>query len=144
MATFKERCDLHDYRWDIAFNDMNSAEAHINDIELQAYYGNYDEMGYEIADCLTHIITGVQRMIFRTGYPAPRKTMIGDMFRLSWEYWYDEMPTVKVTWKSICEAWAKNDFEGRMPTIAFIDRMRELLWNETYKVQWAARPEEDY
>lgn len=45
-------------------------------------------------------------------------------------------------WKSICEAWAKNDFEGRAPTIAFIDRMRQLLWDEPFFVAWAARPEE--
>lgn len=50
----------------------------------------------------------------------------------------------QITWRSICEAWAANDFEGRMVTIAFIDRMRQLLWNEPYSAQWAARPETEY
>lgn len=46
-----------------------------------------------------------------------------------------------VTYKSIVEAWGKDDFEGRAVTIAFIDRMRQMLWNEPYNVIWAARPE---
>ncbi|GAH51935.1 unnamed protein product, partial [marine sediment metagenome] len=46
-----------------------------------------------------------------------------------------------VTWKAICEAWIKDDFAGRMPTIAVIDRMRQILWDEPFFVQWAARPE---
>lgn len=48
----------------------------------------------------------------------------------------------EVTWQAICEAWVANDFAGRMPTIAIIDRMRQILWNEPYQVRWAARPEE--
>lgn len=47
-----------------------------------------------------------------------------------------------VTYQSICEAWFANDFEGRAVTIACIDRMRQILWNEPYSAQWAARPEE--
>ncbi len=46
-----------------------------------------------------------------------------------------------VTYRTIAEAWAKNSFEGRMVTIAFIDRMRQLLWDEEYFVKWAAAPE---
>jgi len=46
-----------------------------------------------------------------------------------------------VTWQAICEAWVANDFAGRVATIAVIDRMRQILWNEPYYVKWAARPE---
>lgn len=46
-----------------------------------------------------------------------------------------------VTWQSIVEAWIKDDFAGRVPTIAVIDRMRQILWDEPFFVQWAARPE---
>ncbi|GAG54127.1 unnamed protein product [marine sediment metagenome] len=49
---------------------------------------------------------------------------------------------VDVTWKTIVEAWLKNDFEGRAPTIAVIDRMRQILWDEPFSAVWAARPEE--
>lgn len=48
----------------------------------------------------------------------------------------------EITWQAIAEAWVANDFEGRGPTIAIIDRMRQILWNEPYYVKWAARPEE--
>lgn len=46
-----------------------------------------------------------------------------------------------ITWKAICEAWVKNDFEGRFWTISIIDRMRQIMWNEPFDIQWAARPE---
>lgn len=45
-----------------------------------------------------------------------------------------------VTWKAICEAWAYNDFEGKEWTIACIDRMRTLMWDEPFSIQWAASP----
>jgi len=48
----------------------------------------------------------------------------------------------ELTWQAICEAWAKDDFAGRAPTIAFIDRMRQLIWDEPFSVVWAAKPEE--
>lgn len=57
-------------------------------------------------------------------------------------YVLEELSKQEVTYKSICEAWGKDDFEGRVATIAFIDRMRQLLWNEPYQVLWAAKPEE--
>lgn len=46
-----------------------------------------------------------------------------------------------VTWQKICLAWAKSDFEGRAMTIGFIDRMRQLLWDEPFYIAFAARPE---
>ena len=45
-----------------------------------------------------------------------------------------------VTWEAICSAWIKNDFEGRQWTIAMIDHMRKLLWNEPFDVVFAATP----
>jgi len=46
----------------------------------------------------------------------------------------------EITWKAICEAWAKNDFEGKEWTIACIDRMRQLMWDKPYYMLWAAKP----
>lgn len=51
-----------------------------------------------------------------------------------------EAKEYELTAKKICEAWAKKDFEGRAITIAFIDRMRQMLWNEPFYVAWAAKP----
>lgn len=45
-----------------------------------------------------------------------------------------------VTWKAICEAWVKDDFEGKEWTIAIIDRMRTLMWDEPFNIKWAASP----
>ena len=60
-------------------------------------------------------------------------------------YWaWKEVPAgdeYELTWQKICEAWAANDFEGRAVTIAFIDRMRQILWNEPFSAQWAAKPD---
>jgi len=59
-------------------------------------------------------------------------------------YWANkDTEATDVTWKAICEAWIKNDFEGRAPTIAVIDRMRQILWDEPFSIQWAARPEQE-
>lgn len=49
-----------------------------------------------------------------------------------------------ITWQSIVEAWIANDFEGRAATIATIDRMRQIVWNEPFYVAWAARPEDKW
>lgn len=46
-----------------------------------------------------------------------------------------------ITWETICEAWVKNDFEGKEWTIACIDRMRTLMWDEPFYVQWSADPD---
>jgi len=47
----------------------------------------------------------------------------------------------ELTSEKICLAWAKDGFIDRALTIAFIDRMRQLIWDEPFFVAWAARPE---
>lgn len=47
-----------------------------------------------------------------------------------------------LTWQTICEAWAANDFEGAAFTIAFIDRMRQLIWDKPFYAAWASKPEQ--
>ncbi|GAG91422.1 unnamed protein product, partial [marine sediment metagenome] len=46
-----------------------------------------------------------------------------------------------LTWQKIVEVWYANDFEARTVTIACIDRMRQLIWDEPFNVIWAAKPE---
>lgn len=48
----------------------------------------------------------------------------------------------ELTSEKICLAWAKDEFHNRTLTIAFIDRMRQLIWDEPYFVAWAAKPEQ--
>ena len=57
-------------------------------------------------------------------------------------YYLENYAGGDITAKAICEAWAKDDFEDRALTIAFIDRQRQLLWDEPFRVVWAARPEQ--
>lgn len=57
---------------------------------------------------------------------------------LTWRTMLDPFP---LSYVDICNAWAKNSFRGRAETIAYIDRMRQLIWNEPFNVIWAARPE---
>lgn len=71
---------------------------------------------------------------------------VGDVapyHRNSW-YWTDSNwpEEYELTWQDICIAWAKDDFAGRAMTIGFIDRMRQLLWDEPYYIAFASRPEE--
>ena len=47
----------------------------------------------------------------------------------------------ELTAEKICLAWAADNFQARALTIAFIDRMRQLIWDEPFFVAWAARPE---
>lgn len=57
-------------------------------------------------------------------------------------YWaYKDVEEYKLTWKKICEAWVKDDFEGKEWTIACIDRMRQLMWDKPFNIQWAAKPD---
>ncbi len=48
----------------------------------------------------------------------------------------------EITWQAIVNAWIKDDFEGRGVTIAVIDRMRQIIWDEPFYVNWASRPEQ--
>lgn len=71
-------------------------------------------------------------------------------FTLEWSmfgeclYWASQeggaVDEYELTATKICEAWAKDGFEDRALTIAFIDRMRQLIWDEPFFVAWAARP----
>lgn len=56
----------------------------------------------------------------------------------------DPAEEYKLTARKICEAWAKDDFEDRALTIAFIDRQRQLIWDEPFYIRWAAKPESEY
>lgn len=74
-----------------------------------------------------------------------------ESFRRDWRdalYWINDNwpengeppPPYELTARKICQAWAVNEFEERALTIAFIDRMRQLVWDEPFYVAWAARP----
>lgn len=102
-----------------------------------AWYWNtgyaYRTAIYSLIDGCRDLNTAVRFLSTYSGWPD---------FRYAFPYYVDKYTAV--TWKSICEAWAKDDFEGRATTIAFIDRMRQLIWNEPFYIAWAAKPEKEY
>lgn len=67
-------------------------------------------------------------------------SMFGECLYWSAQEGGDADPYI-LTATKICEAWAKDEFDDRALTIAYIDRMRQLIWNEPFFVAWAARPE---
>jgi len=86
-----------------------------------------------IADCFTQIAYGF------AGTTNSLRASLDDTL----EYINDYVPwdAGAVTWQGIAEAWFADDFEGRAVTIACIDRMRQLIWDEPFKVVWAAEIE---
>ncbi|GAH91794.1 unnamed protein product [marine sediment metagenome] len=87
------------------------------------------------------------------GNCAAMTVQIFDADAISWDnsffneclYWAaqegGDAEPYELTATKICEAWAKKGFEDRALTIAFIDRMRQLIWDEPFFVAWAAKPE---
>lgn len=43
-----------------------------------------------------------------------------------------------VSWQTIVAAWVSNSFEGRRWTIATIDKMRQMVWEEPFNVLWSS------
>lgn len=87
---------------------------------------------------LQHVIDGVFLMNSHSG-SANYYGVVPLCLVEGWEYETETLP--KVTWKSIVEAFMKNDYEGRVWIIGVIDRMRQILWNEPFNLTFAARPE---
>lgn len=123
-------------------------------IEYDYYYANYyrgflavnienaiSDLGYGdipgavgwICTCLTNIKAITQELIGRQGAMNPKYHVV---------YFLEHYTIATLDWKTICEAWASDNFEGRFWTIAMIDRMRQLIWDEPFFIAWAARPEE--
>lgn len=106
----------------------------ISAYNLQAH-GGIGYVVFSLKGVLYDLIESMQYFVY--GYSNPFNYMY---------WWYAHKALydkeVDITWKAICEAWIKDDFEGRAVTIATIDRMRQLIWDEPFRVQWAARPEE--
>ncbi len=87
------------------------------------------------------------RSVLADHIEASQWFVYGQTSSFNYSYWRSlhlELVNVAgdVTWQQIVEAWVKDDFEGRAMTIATIDRMRQILWDEPFSVQWAARPED--
>ncbi len=115
--------------YSIAFTNAGYA-----DIDQLAAYDYLLELDYFMCNlyqlnAIEHIITAIQSLAFKYEGCNPEFAV---------PFYFENYG---VTYQKIIEAWAFNNFEGRMPTIAFIDRMRQLIWDEPFSVAWAASPE---
>ncbi|GAG78716.1 unnamed protein product, partial [marine sediment metagenome] len=97
-------------------------------------------VGGEFWDCIYDILLSLMYTNDAIGYLAFQSS--GCLREADIIHYLDKFAGGEITYKEICEAWGKDDFEGRVATIAFIDRMRQLLWDEPYQVLWAKKPEE--
>jgi hypothetical protein len=50
--------------------------------------------------------------------------------------------TKTVDWRAIIEAWAYNEYEGAVPTIYTMDKMRRVAWDKPFLIPHALTPEE--
>jgi len=97
---------------------------------------NYGNAGYFLEQAAINIRTAANHT-----YGAADSVLYWSITLWQWiDFYWPEIEELTAT--TICEAWAKNGFEDRALTIAFIDRMRQLIWNEPFSVVWAARPED--
>lgn len=104
---------------------------------LSSAYEAYWDTDYNLA--LIYTINCIYGMIQCWEYTLFGSQVSHDHYHLP-TYFHNFAPA-ELTYKTICEAWGKDDFEGRAVTIAFIDRMRQMLWDEPYSATWAAKPE---
>ena len=114
------------------YNDIQNAEAHWGANQDHAAIDDIITALYRAHGVLTYFIDRYSS--------APPYYRLIKLFQLSWEYTMNEPPEFDLTWKAICEACVKNDFEGKEWTIAIIDHMRKLMWDKPFSVQWAASP----
>jgi len=107
--------------WDLAIATWNFGDA---------WYHTYCS---QMLDCLQHLIDAVDNLTGTNwGYEPP--------FAVPYGFEHHAGAGEPLTAKAICEAWAADNFEDRALTIAFIDRQRQLVWNEPFSVKWAATP----
>lgn len=122
---------------DYAFSQGDKAIAHKQDAEVH-WNLNQDHLAIEdINKALSDLAFGLQRCNYKYApfyYTPALVYYLTECIAEPEEY--------ELTAKKICEAWIADDFKDRALTIAIIDRMRQLIWDEPFYIQWAARPEQ--
>ena len=89
----------------------------------------------DIIDCLSVLIAAIQYAAWIYPPYSP-KGAVPYFLR----YHTGNGDEYELTAQKICEAWLEGNFAERTLTIGFIDRMRQLLWNEPFNAVWAAKP----
>lgn len=136
---YKEYVDALWFNYAYAGGDFNDAETDISLAWVQWGQPDDHEAIQKTLWAVQHILDGV-RCIIGQGDPPANINYLDKALFTAWQYTIEDLPVV--TWKSIVEAWMKDDYAGREWTIAVIDRMRQILWNDPFNIMFAARPED--
>lgn len=130
---------VDNYRFDVekAAADVNTAFQQLDDINITVWGISQKTTIVAIKTCLTDLINGVYHLL---SHEISEPFFYNNYNALKANCDYLDKCGAAITWKTICEAWVKNDFEGKEWTIACIDRMRQLMWDKPFKIQWAANP----
>ncbi|GAI67287.1 unnamed protein product [marine sediment metagenome] len=122
-----------------AYTDYSNADS---DITYAWIEWNKPDDHKAIGRCINaveHILAGSLKVVGHGESPGHANWLyyaLSSSFAAQFENW------PKPHWKIICEAWAENEWEGMKWTIACIDRMRQLMWDEPFDIQWAAIADE--
>ncbi len=122
------------------WSDLYNAHNRCNYLEEQATAHNWEGMATQFGMLANDLYNIAYH--FKGGSPNLYSTMYYGMDWIddNWPENGEPPPPYELTATKICEAWAVNEFEDRALTIGFIDRMRQLVWDEPFYVAWAARP----
>ena len=118
--------------------DLTNFGNGLGDAAVQCDFENWSGLALSFRNLEADVLSLKSR--FKNGTPNLYTNLHYCMFWIN-DNWPAAGEEYELTWKKIAEAWIANDFEGRAVTIAVIDRMRQILWNEPFKATWAARPE---
>jgi len=134
---YKEYVDKLWTNYAYAYGDFNNAWIDIN--AAWAFWNDPNDHSaiQRTLFALQHTLDGVECIIGRSYSPA-NVNYLDKALVAAWQYTEEKFP--ETTWESICEAWIKNNFEGRKWTIAFIDQMRKIIWDEPYDIRFAEEP----
>lgn len=133
--TLQQCIDLLDIEYNAADISIGTAYNKLLEVADKLIAGDTFWAGWTLKDA-AYYLRSVQRHIIAADGEN------GGFYRYLLPYILNELQGGEITYQQICEAWGKNDFEGRAVTIAFIDRMRQLIWHEPYSAVWASKPEQ--
>lgn len=136
-SAYDELCDWWELaydRWELLYSNYASAVGYWSD--------NDDHMAvYHLIQCTLQTYQLFKRFP-QFLYDKPDQSNLVESI-----YWANkdvEAPKeYELTWRKICEALVKDDFEGRYWTIAVIDHMRKLIWDKPFKIVWASKPDKE-
>lgn len=121
-----------------AWEQRNRAQSEWNAADDTWSFGSgwYHTYCRQMLDSIEHLISAVDYLTITNYayYPS---------YGVVYGFKYHTGEGEPLTWRTICETLAKDDFEGRYWFIAIIDHMRTLIWDKPFNIVWATKPEKE-